>query len=52
MILATSYFPSVGFTNEKMYIYLAFDLTETEKKPEWDEHIESIPEFNPCKSVS
>ena len=42
MILATSYFSTVGFTNEKMYIYLAFDLQETEAKPEWDERIESI----------
>lgn len=42
IILATSYFSSVGFTNERMYIFLAFDLKEVEKKLEWDERIEII----------
>lgn len=37
-----SYYASVGFTDERMDIFLALDLEETEKKPEWDERIEAI----------
>ena len=43
MILLTSYYSSAGFTDEKMTIYLGLDLEETEKKPEWDEQIETVP---------
>ncbi len=40
LVLANAYYSSVGFTNEKMYIFLALDLRETERRPEWDERIE------------
>ena len=39
LVLAASYYSSVGFTNERMYIYLAFGLKETTRKPEADERI-------------
>jgi len=42
LVLAQSYYSSVGFTNERMYVYLGFDLEETEKKLEWDEYIQVI----------
>ncbi len=42
LVLAQSYYSSVGFTNERMYIYLGLDLEETEKKLEWDEYIQTI----------
>jgi ADP-ribose pyrophosphatase len=42
LVLAHSYYSSVGFTNERMYVYLGFDLCETKKRPEWDERIQII----------
>lgn len=42
LVLAHSYFSSAGFTDERMHIYLAFDLTETARKLEFDERIEVV----------
>jgi len=41
LVLAHTYYSSIGFTNEKMYIFLAFDLQEGKKQLEWDERIRS-----------
>jgi ADP-ribose pyrophosphatase len=38
----TEFFPSPGFLAEKMWVYLATDLTETESRPEEDELIECV----------
>lgn len=45
MVLATEYYSSVGFANEKAYVFLAFDLRKTERNPDEDEriHIEHYP---------
>ncbi|MCA9874711.1 MAG: NUDIX hydrolase, partial [Anaerolineales bacterium] len=40
--LAVSYFSSAGFTNERMWIFLAFDLRETAVSPEFDERIQPV----------
>ncbi len=40
MILACEYYSSVGFANEKAYIYLAFELQKTAQKLEYDERIQ------------
>ena len=40
--LAHSYFSSAGFTDERMYIYLAFDLVATARRLEFDERIEVV----------
>ena len=40
--LAHSYYSSVGFTNERMYVYLGLDLRETKRQLEWDERIQMI----------
>lgn len=40
--LAHTYFSSAGFTNERMHIYLAFDLEKTAQNLEFDERIELI----------
>jgi ADP-ribose pyrophosphatase len=42
MFLLASYYSSVGFTDEKMYVFLAFQLRETEQKPESDERIQKV----------
>lgn len=42
MISAGFIYPSVGFLTEKIYLYLALDLTETQRNPEWDENIEVV----------
>ncbi|MCP4425912.1 MAG: NUDIX hydrolase [Chloroflexi bacterium] len=39
--LAHSYFSSAGFTNERMHIFLAFDLEKTAQNLEFDERIET-----------
>ena len=39
MVLATQYYSSVGFANEKAYVFLAFDLYKTEQNLEEDERI-------------
>ena len=41
-MLAHSYYSSVGFTNERMYVYLGFDLRETQRQLEWDERIQIV----------
>ena len=38
----SEFFPSPGFLAEKMWVYLATDLTETEAGPEEDELIECV----------
>jgi ADP-ribose pyrophosphatase len=49
MILATEYYSSVGFANEKAYVFLAFDLQKTEQRLEKEERIKiekyTIPEI-------
>lgn len=42
MIPLLSYYSSVGFTNEKMHIFLGLELELTEAKPEWDENIHLV----------
>ncbi len=42
MRLASSYYSSAGFTNERMFIFLAFDLEEVGQKLEFDEQIELV----------
>ena len=42
LVLAHSYFSSAGFTDERMHIYLAFDLVETARNLEFDERIEVV----------
>lgn len=42
LVPITSYYSSVGFTNERMHIFLGLDLEETEIRPEWDERIQAI----------
>jgi ADP-ribose pyrophosphatase len=38
----TEFFVSPGFCAEKMWVYLATDLTETERRPEEDEDLEIV----------
>lgn len=35
-------YPSVGFLTERIHLFLAFDLKETQAQPEWDEEIEVV----------
>ena len=42
MVLAASYYSSVGFTDERMFIFLAFDLEATAQNLEFDERIEIV----------
>lgn len=42
MVRLASYYSSAGFTNERMYIFLAFQLQKTEQNPEWDERIQKV----------
>lgn len=42
MRLACSYYSSAGFTNERMYIFLAFDLEQVGQELEFDEQIELV----------
>jgi len=39
MILASEYYSSVGYADEKAYVFLAFDLEKTEQRLEEDERI-------------
>jgi ADP-ribose pyrophosphatase len=41
--LLSTYYSSAGFTNERMHIYLAADLTPVPPRPEPDEEIEVVP---------
>ena len=38
----TNMYPAIGFSNEKMWIYLAQDLVKTNSKPDIDEFVEVI----------
>ncbi len=42
MLLATSYYSSVGFTDEKMYVFLAFKLRKVIQHLDSDERIEVV----------
>jgi len=42
LVLAASYYSSVGFTNERMHVFLGLDLEKTKEKPEWDERIQPV----------
>ena len=42
MVRVALYYSSVGFTNEKMHIFLAFQLQRTKPKPEPDERIQKV----------
>lgn len=42
LALVHSYFSSAGFTDERMHIFLAFDLEKTAQKLEFDERIEIV----------
>ena len=42
LVLAHTYFASAGFTNERMHIYLAFDLQKTAQNLEFDEWVEIV----------
>ena len=42
LIPLASYFSSVGFSNERMYLFLALDLEKTERRPEADERIRAL----------
>ena len=39
----TNIHPAIGFTNEKMWMYLAEDLTQTEHNLDQDEFLELLP---------
>jgi ADP-ribose pyrophosphatase len=42
MVPAASYYSLVGFTDEKMHLFLAFDLRETAQRLEQDERIRQV----------
>ena len=42
MVPAASYYSSVGFTNERMFVFLAFQLEMAEERPEADERIHKV----------
>jgi len=42
LILVSSYFTGAGFTNERMHLFLAFQLERTERRPEYDERLRAI----------
>src|SRR6185503_13824242 len=42
LVPAGRMYPSVGFLTEALHIFLAFDLREVGRRPEWDEQIEVI----------
>jgi ADP-ribose pyrophosphatase len=42
LIYVGSYYSSAGFTNERMHLFLAFKLTQTERRPESDERLQTI----------
>lgn len=42
LIPIASYFASVGNSNERMYLFLAFDLEKTERRLEADERIREV----------
>jgi 8-oxo-dGTP pyrophosphatase MutT (NUDIX family) len=42
MVPAVSYYASAGFTDERMHLFLAFQLQRTEERPEPDERIQQV----------
>ena len=42
LIPVHAYYSSVGFTNERMHIFLGLDLAETARRPEQDERIQIL----------
>lgn len=42
MVLATSYYSSVGFSDEKMHIYLGFELQKVAQRLDSDERIQIV----------
>ena len=42
MVRAASYYSSAGFTDERMHLFLAFQLQRTTAKPEPDERIQQV----------
>jgi ADP-ribose pyrophosphatase len=42
LVLAHAYYSTVGFSNERMYVYIASELQETAKNLEWDERIQLV----------
>lgn len=42
MIPAGFIYPSVGFLTEKIHLFLALELEQTQARPEWDEEIEIV----------
>jgi ADP-ribose pyrophosphatase len=42
LIPIASYYSSVGYSNERMYLYLALDLEKTRRTPEADERIQEV----------
>ena len=42
MVPAASYYSSAGFTDERMHLFLAFQLQRTEERPEPDERIQQV----------
>jgi len=42
IVPVASYYSSVGFTDERMFIFVAFQLQETERRPESDERIQKV----------
>jgi ADP-ribose diphosphatase len=49
LIPIASYYSSVGFTNERMYLFLALDLERTVRRLETDERIREV--FMPLKTI-
>ena len=42
LTLLTSFYPAIGFANEKIWIYLAKNLVKTNSNPDKDEFVETI----------
>ena len=42
LIWMASYYSSVGFTNERMHIFLGLDLERVAERPEWDERVQAV----------
>jgi ADP-ribose pyrophosphatase len=42
LVRAAVYYSSVGFVDEKMHLFLAFDLRKTEQRPDRDERIRPV----------
>lgn len=42
VVPASTYYSSVGFVDERMHLYMAFDLQETTRRPDRDERIHPV----------